>query len=129
VPSWRGLLILFALVLVGGPFIWHYLIRPQSAKWEAWEGVVVERFQRHYQGRYGELTTYHLRVECPDGRRRNVDVTGTMWIGMNVGTRLRKTKGERWPRIVGAPNGLNLLEKEMGKDFPKQLRPLVPVSK
>jgi len=121
----RFILIAIASILVLGPLLWLYVIRPPLARSERWEGVIVERFEKAHGGNF-KYHTYHWRVECEDGATRSVDVDTALYTSVRVGDRVCKLKGDRYPRPVGR-SGLNLLEEQMGDEFPDRLRHLVPV--
>lgn len=124
--SVRGVLIATVVLIVLGPMVWYPYLRPLLATREVWEGTLVARFQRSYGGDY-EYHTCHWRVRCADGRTRTMAVTSVMWTSAQVGAPLRKRKGEHYLRLVGTPNGMNLLQEKMGDEFPKEFAPLIPV--
>lgn len=119
-------LIVLASFLVLRPYLYTHVIWPPLATRQAWEGRVVERFEKRY-GPYGPRT-YHWRVECEDGKTRTCDVPNLLYVSAHPGDTVRKEKGARWPQLVGAPNGLSLLQEKMGEDFPEKLRPLTPAA-
>jgi hypothetical protein len=125
-PSGRTLLIVGVCLLVLGPLLWKYVIGPPIARRQSWEGTLIEKYTKTHGGRF-KWYSYHWRVECDDGRIRNPDVDHLLWVSADVGSRLRKTKGERYPRVVGPPDGVRLLREKMGDKFPEDLRHLVPV--
>jgi hypothetical protein len=124
--SGRTLLIVGVGLLLAGPLLWKYVIGPPLARTQSWEGTLVGKYTKTHGGRF-KWQTYHWRVECDDGKTRSVDVDHIMWVSVRDGSRLRKAKGERYPRVVGPPTGLNLLQEKMGDEFPKELEHLVPV--
>lgn len=120
-------LVVFAGFLVLRPYLYTLVLWPLLAKQQAWEGRVVEQFEKRY-GPYG-LSTFHWRVACEDGKTRTCDVPSALYLTVRPGAEVRKQRGERWPRPVGPPNGATLLQEQMGESFPEQLKPLVPVER
>jgi len=100
------ILLIFILPAIGFLLLVGKLF--SKGKAAAWEGVVIDRghvvkekikkdgaFKRKKQEDF-----YHIKVKLDNGEVHAIAVTPEMYEEIQVGDRLRKEKGELWPKKV-----------------------------